>query len=109
MTIRATALIADDEPLLREALVRLLGAAWPELHIVAQARNGREAIDLFDAHKPDICVLDVQMPGKTGVEAAQHIGRRAHLVFVTAFDQYAVQAFAEGSSTERRTRTARAS
>jgi len=97
MTVRATALVADDEPLLREALVRLLGAAWPELDIVAQARNGREAIDLFDAHKPDICFLDVQMPGKTGVEAAQHIGRRAHLVFVTAFDQYAVQAFAEGA------------
>jgi DNA-binding LytR/AlgR family response regulator len=97
MTVRATALIADDEPLLREALVRLLSATWPELDIVAQARNGREAIDLFDARKPDICFLDVQMPGKTGVEAAQHIGRRAHLVFVTAFDQYAVQAFAEGA------------
>ena len=97
MTVRATALIADDEPLLREALARLLGSAWPELDIVAQARNGREAIDLFDARKPDICFLDVQMPGKTGVEAAQHIGRRAHLVFVTAFDQYAVQAFAEGA------------
>ena len=97
MTVRGTALIADDEPLLRDALARLLGSAWPELDIVAQARNGREAIDLFDAHKPDICFLDVQMPGKTGVEAAQHIGRRAHLVFVTAFDQYAVQAFAEGA------------
>ena len=72
-------------------------SAWPELEIVAQARNGREAIDLFEAHKPNICFLDVQMPGKTGVEAAQHIGRRAHLVFVTAFDQYAVQAFAQGA------------
>ena len=92
-----TALVADDEPLLREALVRMLGTAWPMLDIVAQARNGREAIELFDLHKPDICFLDVQMPGKTGVEAAQHIGRRAHLVFVTAFDQYAVQAFAQGA------------
>jgi DNA-binding LytR/AlgR family response regulator len=94
---RATALIADDEPLLREALVRMLAAAWPELVIVAQARNGREAIDLFETHQPRICFLDVQMPGKSGVEAAQHIGRRAHLVFVTAFDQYAVQAFAQGA------------
>jgi len=93
---RPTALVADDEPLLREALVRMLAAAWPELEVVAQARNGREAIELFEAHSPDICFLDVQMPGKTGIEAAQHIGRRAHLVFVTAFDQYAVQAFAEG-------------
>jgi DNA-binding LytR/AlgR family response regulator len=97
MSIRATALIADDEPLLREALARLLASAWPELEIVAQARNGREAIERFEAHRPDICFLDVQMPGKTGVEAAQHIGRRAHLVFVTAFDQYAVQAFAQGA------------
>ena len=94
---RVTALIADDEPLLREALVRLLASAWPELAIVAQARNGREAIDQFDAHHPDVCFLDVQMPGKTGVEAAQHIGRRAHLVFVTAYDEYAVQAFAQGA------------
>jgi DNA-binding LytR/AlgR family response regulator len=95
--VLATALIADDEPLLREALVRLLASAWPDLKVVAQARNGREAIDLFDAHRPNICFLDVQMPGKTGVEAAQHIGSRAHLVFVTAFDKYAVQAFAQGA------------
>ena len=97
MSIAATALIADDEPLLREALVRLLATAWPGLRIVAQARNGREAIDLFEAHRPSVCFLDVQMPGKTGVEAAQHIGRRAHLVFVTAFDRYAVEAFAQGA------------
>ncbi len=96
MNKRPTALVADDEPLLREALVRLLASAWPELQIV-QARNGREAIEQFETHRPNICFLDVQMPGKTGVEAAQHIGRRAHLVFVTAFDQYAVQAFAQGA------------
>jgi DNA-binding LytR/AlgR family response regulator len=95
-TQRPTALIADDEPLLREQLARLLSEAWPELVIVAQARNGREAIELFESHKPDICFLDVQMPGATGVEAARHIGRRAHVVFVTAYDQYAVQAFAQG-------------
>lgn len=97
MSARVTALVADDEPLLREALVRLLASAWPELEIVAQARNGREAIDLFEAHRPNICFLDAQMPGKSGVEAAQHIGRRAHLVFVTAFVEYAVQAFAHGA------------
>ncbi len=91
-----TALIADDEPLLRTELTRLLAAAWPELRVVAQARNGREAIDLFDAHRPSVCFLDVQMPGATGVEAARHIGRRAHVVFVTAYDQYAVEAFAQG-------------
>jgi DNA-binding LytR/AlgR family response regulator len=89
-------LIADDEPLLRDSLERLLAQAWPQLDVVARARNGREAIDLFEAHRPDVCFLDVQMPGKTGVEAASHIGRRAHLVFVTAFDEYAVEAFAHG-------------
>ncbi len=94
---RATALIADDEPLLRKGLARLLEAAWPELEVVAQARNGREAVELFEAHKPDICFLDVHMPGMSGVEAARLIGRRTHLVFVTAYDQYAVQAFDEGA------------
>ncbi len=96
MDARPTALIADDEPLLREALARQLARAWPELEIIAQARNGRETIKLFEAKQPDICFLDVQMPGVTGIEAARHIGRRAHLVFVTAYDQYAVQAFAQG-------------
>ncbi len=90
---RPTALIADDEPLLRRALTRLLAQAWPELDVVAQARNGREAVELFEALQPDICFLDVHMPGLSGVEAARRIGQRAHLVFVTAFDQYAVQAF----------------
>jgi DNA-binding LytR/AlgR family response regulator len=93
---RPTALIADDEPLLRDALERLLAKAWPELDVVARARNGREAIELFESHLPNVCFLDVQMPGKTGVEAAAHIGRRAHIVFVTAYDQYAVEAFAQG-------------
>jgi DNA-binding LytR/AlgR family response regulator len=91
-----TALIAEDEPLLRESLERLLKSAWPELAVTVRARNGREAIDLFEEHAPDVCFLDVHMPGITGIEAARHIGRRAHLVFVTAFDQYAVQAFAQG-------------
>lgn len=93
---RPTALIADDEPLLREALERLLVQTWPELDVVARARNGREAVELFESHRPDVCFLDVQMPGVTGVEAASRIGRRAHVVFVTAYDQYAVQAFAQG-------------
>jgi DNA-binding LytR/AlgR family response regulator len=92
-----TAMIAEDEPLLRESLERLLKTAWPELLIVAFARNGRDAIDQFDTHHPDVCFLDVHMPGITGVEAARHIGGRAHLVFVTAYDQYAVQAFAHGA------------
>lgn len=94
---RATALIADDEPLLRQALRLELARVWPELEIVAEARNGREAVRLFDERRPDVCFLDVHMPGLSGVDAAHQIGRRAHLVFVTAYDHYAVQAFAEGA------------
>jgi len=94
---RPTGLIADDEPLLREALAAQLAQVWPELDVVAQARNGREAIKLFDAKLPDVCFLDVHMPGLSGMDAARHIGRRAHLVFVTAYDHYAVQAFAQGA------------
>ncbi|MBY0235393.1 MAG: LytTR family DNA-binding domain-containing protein [Burkholderiaceae bacterium] len=91
-----TALIADDEPLLREILEARLSATWPELQIVAQARNGRQAIEMFEQHQPTICFLDVHMPGLSGVEVARHIGKRAHLVFATAFDQYALEAFEHG-------------
>ncbi len=91
-----TALVADDEPLLRAELAALLAEAWPALTIVAQARNGREAVELFERHRPDICFLDVQMPGLSGIDAARLIGPRAQLVFVTAFDQYALKAFEHG-------------
>ena len=94
--LEPTALIADDEPLLRESLERMLAVAWPGLRIVARARNGREAVEQFEQQRPDVCFLDVHMPGLSGVEAAARIGRRAHLVFVTAYDRYAVQAFAQG-------------
>ena len=96
MTTR-TALIADDEPLLRERLASLLARIWPELQIVATARNGREAVELFDEHTPDIAFLDVHMPGMNGIEAARCIAQRAEVVFVTAYEQYAVEAFRQGA------------
>jgi CheY-like chemotaxis protein len=74
---RPSALIADDEPLLRDALERLLAQVWPELEIVAQARNGREAVDKFEEHQPDCVFPRCAHAGMTGVEAARHIGRRA--------------------------------
>lgn len=92
-----TALIADDEPLLRERLCSLLARLWPELQVVAQARNGREAVELFDEHAPQVVFLDVHMPGLNGVEAARSIARRAEVVFVTAYEQYAVTAFEQGA------------
>lgn len=94
---RPTALIADDEPLLRSSLTRLLAEAWSELEIVAQARNGREALAQYQALQPTVCFLDVHMPGLSGVEAARQIGRGAHLIFVTAHSEYAVQAFEQGA------------
>lgn len=91
-----TCLIADDEPLLREELEGMLREAWPALEVVARARNGREAVALFEQLAPDICFLDVRMPGLSGVEAARRMSGRAQLVFVTAFDHYAVEAFNQG-------------
>jgi DNA-binding LytR/AlgR family response regulator len=94
---RPTALIADDEPLLRERLAAHLARLWPELAIVGEARNGREAVELFDLHAPAVAFLDVHMPGMNGIEAARSIARRALVVFVTAYEQYAVQAFEQGA------------
>ncbi len=92
-----TALIADDEPLLRERLRSLLTRLWPELAILGEARNGREAIEMFDEHEPSVVFLDVHMPGLNGIDAARSIARRAQIVFVTAYEQYAVQAFEQGA------------
>lgn len=93
----ATALIADDEPLLRERLRTHLARLWPELEIVAEARNGREAIEMFETHLPRVAFLDVHMPGLNGIDAARSIARRAEIVFVTAHEHYAVQAFEHGA------------
>ena len=94
-----TALIADDEPLLRAQLRSRLAALWPELAIAREAENGRQVAEYFAnaAAVPAVCFLDIHMPGMTGLDAARHIGRRSHIVFVTAFDQYAVEAFERGA------------
>lgn len=92
-----TALIADDEPLLRERLRSHLARLWPELRLIDDARNGPEALELFELHQPQIVFLDIHMPGLNGIETARALARRAHLVFVTAYEQYAVQAFEQGA------------
>jgi len=97
MNTAPTALIADDEPLLRERLRAHLTRLWPELQIVGEARNGREAIEMFDELAPQIVFLDVQMPGLSGIEAARAVARRSQIVFVTAHAKYAVEAFEHGA------------
>jgi DNA-binding LytR/AlgR family response regulator len=92
-----TAIIADDERLMRDQLRMRLGQVWPELEIVGEAKNGDEAIALVAQLKPDLTFLDIRMPGKTGMEAARQIGAQSNIVFVTAYDQYAVEAFERGA------------
>ncbi|MBC7499134.1 MAG: response regulator transcription factor [Herminiimonas sp.] len=92
-----SAIIADDERLMRDQLRLRLSQAWPELDIVGEAKNGDEAIALVARCQPDFTFLDIRMPGKTGLEAAQQIGGKSHVVFITAYDQYAVEAFERGA------------
>lgn len=94
---RATALIADDEEPMRDLLRARLREAWPELEIVAEAANGIEAIALAGQHQPDIVFLDIRMPGLSGIEAARMLFNRCHIVFITAYDQYAIEAFEQGA------------
>ena len=109
-TPAARAVLADDERLMREQLRARLAEVWPALQIVAEAKNGLEAVQLVDEHRPDIVFLDIRMPGLTGVEAARQIAQLAprngaaegddellpEIVFITAYDQYAVEAFEQG-------------
>jgi len=90
---RPTAIIADDEAALRRHLKRQLARLWPELTILGEARNGLEALQAIKTGTPDLAFLDIRMPGLNGMEVAQQLGNKCHLVFVTAYDQYAVEAF----------------
>jgi DNA-binding LytR/AlgR family response regulator len=109
----ARALIADDERLMREQLRARLADVWPELEIVGEAKNGLEAVQMTEAHHPDLVFLDIRMPGMTGIEAAREIAQLptdesdesgagaegwhgCEIVFITAYDQYAIEAFEQG-------------
>ncbi len=92
-----TALIADDEEAPRAQLLLALRAAWPSLQVVQECVNGVDAWDAFLEHEPEVCFLDVRMPGLTGIEVAQRIGARAHIVFVTAHGDHALAAFDAGA------------
>jgi DNA-binding LytR/AlgR family response regulator len=93
-----TALIADDEEAPRAQLQQALAQAWPELRVLAAAPNGAEAWDAFLEHEPQVCFLDVRMPGLSGLEVAQRIAGRAHIVFVTAYGDHALAAFDAGAA-----------
>ena len=95
--MKASAVIADDEPLLRESLRDALAQAWPGLEIVAEAVNGADAVRAVRELRPAFAFLDIEMPVMNGLEAAREIGEQAHVVFVTAYDRYAVAAFERGA------------
>jgi len=88
-----TAIVADDEEILRAGLKLMLERLWPELDIVGEAQNGDEALLMVKSHNPDIAFLDIKMPGLTGVEVAKKVCNLCKVVFITAYDQYAVEAF----------------
>ncbi|MBD7924509.1 response regulator transcription factor [Xanthomonas sp. CFBP 8703] len=94
------AVIAEDEELLRTALVGLLGDVWPQLRIVAECEDGASALERLAEHQPDVAFLDIRMPGLSGIEVARALGElspRTQVVFVTAYDQYAIDAFEQGA------------
>jgi DNA-binding LytR/AlgR family response regulator len=96
-TSAPTAVVADDERLMREQIIGRLREAWPELLIVGEASNGHEAIATVQNLEPDIVFLDIRMPGMDGIQAAQALAGKVHVVFVTAHDEYAISAFEHGA------------
>ena len=97
---RWTAIVAEDEPLLRQELLDRLAEAWPELEILAACEDGASAVEALAEFQPDVAFLDIRMPGLTGLEVAETAGEsspRTQVVFVTAYDQYAVDAFEQGA------------
>ncbi len=91
--MRPSAIIADDEPALREYLFKLLNENWPDLNIIHQAKNGVEALKAIIKHQPEIAFLDIKMPGLSGLEVAAQCKGECHIIFITAYDQYAIEAF----------------
>ena len=86
----AAALIVDDERLMRDQLRQRLQRVWPELTICGEAENGLKALELFEQHHPELLFLDIRMPGLTGLDVAARLNGRAHVVFITAYDQRAI-------------------
>lgn len=94
---KVTAVIAEDEETLRDELRETLASVWPALAIVAEASDGPSALQALEDHSPDVLFLDIHMPGLSGLEVARKASGRSHVVFVTAYDNYAVAAFEQGA------------
>lgn len=94
---RPSAVIAEDEPVLRDELAEMLGSLWPELDIVARVGDGVEALTALDRYAPDVVLLDIHMPRLTGLDVARQAAHRCHVVFVTAYQEYAINAFEQGA------------
>jgi DNA-binding LytR/AlgR family response regulator len=95
-----TCVVAEDEALLRQALLDQLAQAWPQLQVLAACEDGASALEAIAEHTPDVAFLDIRMPGLTGLDvaaAAAQVSPRTQVVFVTAYDQYAVDAFERGA------------
>ena len=97
MTRRPTALIAEDELPQRQELRSLLGELWPELDIVAECEDGLSALQALEKQRPDVAFLDIRMPGVSGLEVARAAHPRCQVVFITAYEEYALRAFDEGA------------
>jgi DNA-binding LytR/AlgR family response regulator len=93
----ARAVLVEDEAVLREQLEELLGRVWPELDIAAGVGDGMQALEALHRHRPDVLFLDIEMPGMSGIEVARQASGRCHIVFVTAYSQYALAAFDAGA------------
>jgi len=92
-----TAILADDEDLPRAELRRMLALAWPELRIAAECEHGPAAVEAIEAHQPDVAFLDIRMPGLSGLDVARAASGRCHVVFTTAYDSHAIEAFDAGA------------
>ncbi|MDH4050997.1 MAG: LytTR family DNA-binding domain-containing protein [Rubrivivax sp.] len=97
MSHTPTAIVADDEDLPRAELVRMLATAWPALRVVAQCEHGPAAVEAIAEHTPDVAFLDIRMPGLSGLDVARAASGSCHVVFATAYDSHAVEAFEAGA------------
>jgi DNA-binding LytR/AlgR family response regulator len=94
---RPTAIIAEDELPQRQELRALLAELWPELAVVAECEDGLSALEALERHRPQVALLDIRMPGVSGLEVARAAARQCHVIFITAYEEYALRAFDEGA------------